>query len=52
MSRHQFRVQADGYGVHVEVRVEHAANTTQQELARALDLAAAAARAKHQEDHP
>lgn len=47
MSRHLFRVQAEGYGVHVEVRVEHAGTATPQELARALELAAAAARARH-----
>ncbi|WP_170977806.1 hypothetical protein [Blastococcus sp. CCUG 61487] len=49
MSRHQLRAQADGYGVHVDVRVDFAACTTPEELARALDLAAAEVRHKHAE---
>lgn len=46
MSRQTFRAQADGYGVHLELAVEHRPGTTPEELARALDLLAAQARAR------
>lgn len=49
MSRHRYRVQADGYGVHVELTVEHADTATPQELGRALELAAAQAKDRHEE---
>lgn len=47
MTRRQLRAQADGYGVHVDVRVDYAASTTPEELARSLELAAADVRHKH-----
>lgn len=49
MTRHRFRVQADAYGVHLEVRVECAGTATAEELDRALTLAAEQALAVHAE---
>lgn len=45
----RFRVQADSYGCHIEVVVEHAHNATPQELDRALTLAVAQAKQAHAE---
>ena len=45
----RFRVHADAYGVRVEVHVEATNGATEQELARALDIATAAARHRHGE---
>lgn len=47
MTRHRFRVRADGYGVHLEVTVEHAGTATPEELERALQLAARQVLARH-----
>ena len=52
MTRRAYKVHADAYGVRVEVRVEHADGATAQELARALDIAAATARHRHKEASP
>lgn len=49
MTRHRFRVQAEAYGVHLEVTVDHSGTATEQELGRALSIAAAQALAEHQQ---
>lgn len=50
MTRHRFRVQADAYGVHLEVAVEHSDTATRQELERALTIAAQQALAAHAQE--
>lgn len=50
MTRRVFRTRTEGYGVAVEVRVEHADTTTPQELDRTLRLAVAEAKARHAEE--
>lgn len=52
MTRRRFRVEAEAYGVHLEVRVEHAAGVTPEELGRALSIACAQALAEQQRDRP
>lgn len=47
VTRHVIRTRTEGYGVAVEVRVEHAATATPQEVARTLRLAAVEAEAAH-----
>jgi hypothetical protein len=49
VTRHRFRVEAEAYGVHLEVRVDHSGTATVEELGRALSIAAAQALTEHQQ---
>ena len=50
--RGRLTARADGYGCHVELRVEHAAVVTAEELDRALAIACEEARARFRAPSP